>query len=90
MELGFSPIETLNIYGQWIKTELDEESDPSWGLTDDEWSSEFNIYCEWTASDNLWVHLGAGFSVPDDAEEAVYGGNDDTAYFAQLWFWFYF
>ena len=67
--------------------ELDEED--AWGLTDDEWSNEFNIYCEWTASDNLWIHTSVGFSVPGDAEEQLYL-DDETAYYAQIWFWYSF
>jgi hypothetical protein len=100
VEAGFSPTETLNIYGMWIRTELDEEDDM--GVMDDEWSNEFNLYCEWTASDNLWIHTSVGFSVPGDAAEDFkdieagflpgtgLGGGDETAYYAQIWFWFYF
>ena len=102
LEAGFWPTETLNVYGMYIKHELDEEYFPGMGtfgylpLSSDDWADEFNLFAEWGASDNLWIHFGVGAVIPDDAAEEAMDilsgttGNDDTAYFAQIFLVFSF
>ena len=102
IETGFWPTETLNIYGMYIKHKLNEEYFPgisTFGyipLSSKDWGDEFNIFTEWVASDNIWIHFGVGAVIPDDAAEEAMDifsgttGNDDTAYFAQIFLMFSF
>jgi len=95
-ELGFWPTEALHIYTMYYKNRLVEEYFPTdyqrtvvGELSDDDWSDDVDLFVEWSASDNLWIHWGTGFSIPGDAAEEVYG-DDNTAFFTQLWFHYYF
>ncbi len=101
-ETGFWPMETLQIYGMYIRHELNEDYFPgisTFGyipLSDDSWADEVNVFAEWGVSDNLWVHFGVGMTMPGDAAEEAMdilsgtSGNDDNAMFAQVLLYFMF
>jgi len=88
-EVGFSPIEPMVISLMYIRHDLVENNWLGMPLGSDEWADEFNLLIDYPIGDHLFVHSGLGYITPDDAAEEVFG-DDENAFFAQLWLNFYF
>ncbi|MCG8531320.1 MAG: alginate export family protein, partial [Desulfovibrionales bacterium] len=83
VEAGFSPVETLSVSLMYIQHTLNEGAGP------DDWADEVNLFFDWFATDNIFVHWGMGMAMPGDAAVATYG-DDDNAGFTQCQISYYF
>lgn len=92
-EAGFSPRENINVIFMYLNHTLVEPYFGAGGqrfqLTAKDWADEFNLFVETNLTENLFLHVGGGYVIPDSAAEQVFG-NDDNALFGQVWFWFHF
>jgi hypothetical protein len=91
VSVGLSPVERMTATLMYINHQLDEEYYlfPANQVQSDDWADEINLLIDYLVTDNLLVHLGLGYVVPDDAAEQAYG-DDEDAYFTQLWLDFSF
>ncbi|MCG8563707.1 MAG: alginate export family protein [Desulfobacterales bacterium] len=84
LEAGFSPVETLAVSLMYIQHTLNDN-----GAGPDDWGDEVNLFFDWFATDNIFVHWGVGMAMPGDAAIAKYG-NDKDAVFGQCQVSYYF
>lgn len=90
VEVGFAPFMPFFVSLSYIKHRLAEEyvslgENAAIPVSSKEWAEEYNFFIDWPIHDNLFVHFGLGYVIPDDAAKEYYG-SDDNAYFGQMFF----
>jgi hypothetical protein len=93
-ELGCQPMENVKATFLYLHNTLNEPyiGVPGVGrfrLEDKSWADEFNLFFDVDVTKWLYVHVGLGYVTPNDAAEEVFGDNND-AFFTQVWLWFKF
>lgn len=93
-EVGCQPMENMKLTFLYLHNTLNE---PYFGvpgvgrfrLKDKDWADELNLFVDYDVTKWLYLNLGVGYIIPDKAAEEVFG-NDEDAFFAQVWVWFKF
>lgn len=83
-EVGFSPAEAVFVSLMYLNHKLDEDYWLFIPTSSDDWADEVNLLIDAPLNENLFAHMGFGWSRPGDAAEEIFG-DDQDAYFAQLW-----
>jgi len=83
---GFSPVQRMTATLMYLNHKLDEEYYlfPANQTDSDDWADEINLLIDYMVTKHLFAHFGVGYIVPDDAAEQAYG-DDEDAYFGQVW-----
>lgn len=83
-EVGFSPADAVFVSLVYLNHKLDENYWLFVPTSSDDWADEVNLLIDAPLNENLFAHTGFGWSRPGDAAEEIFG-DDQDAYFAQLW-----
>ncbi len=90
VEVGFAPFMPFFVSLSYIKHRLAEEyvslgETAAIPVSSKNWADEWDLFIDWPIHDNLFIHLGMGYVIPNDAAKEYYG-SDDNATFGQMLF----
>lgn len=90
VEVGFAPFMPFFVSLSYIKHKLAEEyvslgEGAGIPVSSRDWADEYNFFIDWPIHDNLFMHCGLGYVKPGDAAIEYYG-NDENAFFGQVFF----
>jgi hypothetical protein len=88
-EVGFMPIEPMTISLMYMQHRLAESNFMGGPVGSKDWADEINLFMDYPIGDHLFLGVGVGYIDPNDAAEEVFG-DDEKAYFGQMFLSFYF
>jgi hypothetical protein len=87
VHLNAVPTDKLSLGAIYYNFQLDKAD--SYGVSDDDFTNEINVYADYALSDNVWLSGVAAIAFPGEGAEEIFG-DDQAMMVLEAYIYFYF